>query len=352
MRVAILHYTLPPVIGGVERVVGEQAAALRALGHEVGLWPAARKADFAAEAAAGRVDAVIVHNVFTMPFDLEWTRQLIRLAEERREVLWINWVHDVAAVNPHYARIPWAEPVPRALHVAVSEARQQDYARATGLENIRVIPNGLDLAGVLGLPPRVRALRLMERGLVLFHPARLVRRKNIELGIRVTAALRAAGEDALYLVSGAPDPHQPDGIAYHDELLDQAEELGVTAHVRFLGEQGALTEEEIRALYTAADALFFPSTGEGFGLPLAEAAAHRLPVWCSDLPVHREVLGGAAHFFPTNSPPEAISAQIMRWWRGDVPGIRRKAFLRAHDMLKICLEHLEPLLLAHTHDHP
>ena len=35
MRIALLHYTLPPVIGGVERVIRDQAAALRALGHEV-----------------------------------------------------------------------------------------------------------------------------------------------------------------------------------------------------------------------------------------------------------------------------------------------------------------------------
>ena len=31
MRVALLHYTLPPVIGGVERLVGDQARALAAM---------------------------------------------------------------------------------------------------------------------------------------------------------------------------------------------------------------------------------------------------------------------------------------------------------------------------------
>ncbi|HCN30831.1 MAG TPA: hypothetical protein DIT64_19350 [Verrucomicrobiales bacterium] len=351
MRVSLLHYTLPPAIGGVERVVGTQAEALRSLGHEVSLWPAQQKAEFAAALARGAVDAVIVHNVFTMPFDLEWTRELTRLALARKDVLWINWVHDVAAVNPHYAGIPWKEPAPRALHVAVSEARRRDYERAAGLRDIRVIPNGLDMAQVLGLTRRVKELGLESRGLVLFHPARLVRRKNIELGIRVTSALRKAGVDALYLVSGAPDPHQADGRAYHAELCRLAGELGLDDGVRFLGEDGPLCEADVRALYAAADLLFFPSTGEGFGLPLLEAAAHRLPVWCSDLPAHREVLGDGAHFFPANSPPETISAQIMRWWRADVPDACRKSLWRRHDMLKICLEHLEPLLLAHTHDH-
>lgn len=35
MRIALLHYTKPPVIGGVERVIADQAQALRELGHEV-----------------------------------------------------------------------------------------------------------------------------------------------------------------------------------------------------------------------------------------------------------------------------------------------------------------------------
>mgnify|MGYP001014275747 CR=1 FL=1 len=51
MRVSLLHYTLPPAIGGVERVVGTQAEALRSLGHEVSLWPAQQKAEFAAALA-------------------------------------------------------------------------------------------------------------------------------------------------------------------------------------------------------------------------------------------------------------------------------------------------------------
>ncbi len=38
MRIALLHYTLPPVIGGVERVIRDQAQALRMLGHEVELF--------------------------------------------------------------------------------------------------------------------------------------------------------------------------------------------------------------------------------------------------------------------------------------------------------------------------
>ncbi len=344
MRIALLHYTHAPVIGGVERVVRDQAAALRLLGHEVQVLTHRECGELT------EFEAVIVHNVFTMPFDLAWTRELTAQAAALPQIRWINWVHDVAAVNPHYAHIDWQEPVPQALHVAVSEVRRQDYARATGLPlpKIHVIPNGLDFASVLGLTERVAALPLRSYDLVLLHPARLIRRKNIELGIHTVAELSAAGCDVLYVITGAPDPHQADGKAYHGELSALAAELGVTERVLFLGETGPLSDADVRSLYAVADALFVPSTGEGFGLPLLEALAHRLPIFCSDLPVHREVLGQGGRYFGTDSKPKEISAQIMHWLQTDSVIHHRRQLWQDYDMVKICQEHLEPLLLTAT----
>jgi glycosyltransferase involved in cell wall biosynthesis len=290
----------------------------------------------------------------TMPFNLEWTRELHGFALRHPHIRWVNWVHDVCAVNPAYARVAWREPVPPMLHVAVSEQRRADYALATGLqpESIHVIPNGIDLAALLGLTPRVADLPLAEAELVLLHPARLVRRKNIELGLRLTAALLATGCRVLYLVTGAPDPHQAEGRAYHAELRRLGAELGIHQAVYFLGEEGPLTDADLRSLYVTADALLFPSTGEGFGLPLLEALAFRLPVFCSDLPVHRGVLGAAGQYFPTDAEPVQISAQIMRWFSDNQSTSQRRHLLRTYDMLRICQESLEPLLVAANESAP
>lgn len=374
MQIALLHYTLPPVIGGVERIVRDQAAALESLGHEVLLFDRSAESREAFKRVLleecqsqmerqGASLAVLVHNVLTMPFDLEWAAELRQMASESAPaVLWINWVHDVAAVNPYYAHLPWqeeryallAKPVIGTVTVAVSEARRQDYVIASGLrtEAIRVIPNGLDFAQVLGLTDRIAALRLEERELVLVHPARLIRRKNIELGLQVTACLRHQGCDAVYAVTGAPDPHQADGLAYYEGLRRLASDLGLTAPaeglpgVYFLGEEGGLSEADVRALYACGDALFFPSTGEGFGLPLVEASAHRLTLFCSNLPVHREVLGESAVYFDPTDDPAAISARIMQWWRSDPFPRHRRQLWQRYEMVKICQEHLEPLLAA------
>lgn len=356
MRIAILHYTLPPTIGGVERVVGEQADALRAMGHEVVLFDRSadsrarfanwlkergrprphssdlapsdfRSADEGVRAPASSV--VIAHNVFTMPFDLEWTRELMGLAEARRDVKWINWVHDVR----------WADKVPQAVHVAVSEHRRAEYGRRTR-EPVHVIPNGCDFAGVLGLTERVALMRLERAPLVLLHPARLVRRKNIELGLRVLAHLPGA----IYLVTGAPDPHQKDGVIYLRELKRLARELGVADRVRFPSEKGALDDADVRGLYQMADALFFPSTQEGYGLPLIEAAFHSVPVFCSAIPPHREVAAADARFFRVTSAPRTLARRI----RTDA-AVRarqeRRAAMRRLAWPQIIAERLVPLLL-------
>lgn len=321
MRIAILHYSKPPTIGGVERVIGEQAAALRACGHEVEILT---RHEWREE----NWDAVIAHNIFTMPFDLEWTEKLIQQAAGTPHIRWINWVHDVR----------WCEKVPQAVHVAVSEVRRLEYGQVTK-EPIHVIPNGVDAAAVLGLTERVSALQLENAGLVLLQPTRFVRRKNIELGMRVLVEL----PEAAYIVTAAPDPHQSDGMVYFAELVAFAESLGVRDRVLFLGEAGILSDEDVRSLYQMADALFFPSTAEGYGLPLIEAALHGVPVFCSDIPAHREVAVGA-EFFTLDEAPRQIAARI-REHAGVRQRQQRREVMRRLSCEGIVREMLEPLLL-------
>lgn len=56
-------------------------------------------------------------------------------------------------------------------------------------------------------------------------------------------------------------------------------------------EVGPLPDRMVAELLQGARALLFPSFAEGYGLPLAEALAMRVPVICSDLPALREVGG-------------------------------------------------------------
>ncbi|MEZ5385102.1 MAG: glycosyltransferase [Prosthecobacter sp.] len=131
-------------------------------------------------------------------------------------------------------------------------------------------------------------------------------------------------------------------MKYFRELKKLAKELGVTDRVRFLGEKEALSDDDVRSLYQMADALFFPSTQEGYGLPLMEAALHQVPVFCSDIPAHREVAVGAT-FFKLTASPKGMARKI----RGDA-AVRarreRRALMARLGWEKIVKEQLEPLL--------
>jgi len=70
-------------------------------------------------------------------------------------------------------------------------------------------------------------------------------------------------------------------------------------------------DEEMPALYTAADWLIFPSICEGFGLPLLEAQVCGTPVICSRNSSLREI--GGDSIAPIENPPlaSAIAAAIV-----------------------------------------
>ena len=388
---SLIHYSAPPTIGGVERVIAEQARHLARRGHRVRVL-CAHEADLGdgievmanpalaanRDAWGGSVvaalpelqqwlagqlagsDAVLVHNLFTMPFNLAATTALRCLAEQSQGTSqrWINWVHDVAAANPHYAALPWARPdlallaqPPAAQHVAVSAVRRREYRRLTGLgENeVRVIPNGIDVARTLALTDRVSTLvdrlRLWDRDYVLIHPTRLLRRKNIELSLRIVHALAVQGLDVALLVTGAPDPHNADGLAYSRELQQLAAELQLHDTAHFLGENGALNDDDVRSLYMVSDALLFPSQTEGFGLPILEAGLHGIPIFCSDIPAHREIAQHIATYLGLEEQtPEDMAAIIAEHPRMEGRYLRRIALAGCLDWPRVCEQHIEPLL--------
>lgn len=84
---------------------------------------------------------------------------------------------------------------------------------------------------------------------------------------------------------------------------------------RLLWFEGA-TDEGLDELYRQCSALLAASEGEGFGLPLIEAARHGLPILARDLPVFREVADTNAFYFDGYEAGDLADA-ILRWCRLD-----------------------------------
>lgn len=72
------------------------------------------------------------------------------------------------------------------------------------------------------------------------------------------------------------------------------------------------SDEYLQLIYEASTCLIAASYGEGFGLPLIEAAHHHLPIMARDIPVFREVAEHYAHYFQAQSPDE-LAIHIQQW---------------------------------------
>jgi len=73
-----------------------------------------------------------------------------------------------------------------------------------------------------------------------------------------------------------------------------------------------IDDDTLQQVYLASTCLLFPSEGEGFGLPLIEAAHHGLPLLARDLPVFREVAGEHAHYF-SGMDGEPLAGAVREW---------------------------------------
>ncbi|HXR13478.1 MAG TPA: glycosyltransferase family 1 protein [Solirubrobacteraceae bacterium] len=73
---------------------------------------------------------------------------------------------------------------------------------------------------------------------------------------------------------------------------------------------GQVSDDELAALYSGAQALVFPSDEEGFGLPPVEALACGTPVVACDAPTLREVLGPRATFVPRGDMAGLLEAGV------------------------------------------
>ena len=394
MNIALLHYSCPPVVGGVETVLSQQAQLLAANGHRVVVLcgngrpfapgvpvqiipelrsdgaptlasqhgtPPGETADEPVIARARDVEATfrqrlegidvaIAHNLLTMPFNLAATHALVRLAASGMPL--IAWTHDLAAANPDY-RLPQSPAFdvlrtsqPQVHYVAVSETRAREFLAMTGVPVEAVIPNGIDLASTLGITREVHALLgpLKPDAALLFYPTRILRRKNIELALEVVAACRDLDYPAKLVVSGALNPHGPGDRTYLDELKRRAGHLDIAQDVLWVNEHFFVDADQLRSLYLMVDGVIYTTRQEGFGLPPLEAAAFRLPVFCSAIEPLRTHLPFNSVTFDLRSSPRNIAEKIIQALENDPAYLSRKCLIRGHSAQRFYLEQMDPLL--------
>lgn len=131
-------------------------------------------------------------------------------------------------------------------------------------------------------------------------------RKNHALALDAFEELWAAGSELSLVVAGKPG-------WLCDDLLARLRTHPQRNSRLYLFEQ--VSDVEVRHLYRHASALLMISKGEGFGLPLVEAAEYGVPIVCSDIPSFREIAGENATFVRIANPTE-LAADLTVAWHG------------------------------------
>lgn len=296
-KVALLHYTAAPVVGGVENVILEHTRIFREAGYPITILAGRgekeafpRGTDFvyipeldskhpeilklSDELDQGRIpsdfeqmvtqimeklspilasmDTLIVHNVFTKHFNLPLTAALFRLLDQGTIRHCVAWCHDLSWTSPDsrskvYPRYPWdllRTYRSDITYVTISRERQQEMINLFGCspEQIRIIYNGVDREKLLALSDvglaLINRLDLWDSDLNLLMPVRVTHIKNVELALHVVAALKEKGIRLRLVLTGPPDPHDEKSMTYFQDLLKLRKELGVEQEMRFVYESG------------------------------------------------------------------------------------------------------------------
>lgn len=83
-----------------------------------------------------------------------------------------------------------------------------------------------------------------------------------------------------------------------------------------------MNDSELDYCYRHAAGLVTASFAEGFNLPIVEALSKGCPVLASDLPVHREVGGAFAAYFPSSDASALADLVAEHRQRGTLPGVQ------------------------------
>ena len=403
MKITLLHYSSPPIVGGVESVLAHHARLLANDGHEVTilagrgenydqripvrilprldsrhaevmevksdldegkLTPAFNillekiKSELMAE--LNGFDILIAHNVASLNKNLALTAALYELNNTPNFPRIILWHHDLAWTTPRYREelhdgYPWdllRSNWKNVSQVVVSELRRSELAELINIskDSIRVIPNGVDLNSFYKFEERttqlVAQLDLVNANPLFLLPVRLTPRKNIEFALHILAELRRQYPNAMLLVTGPEGPHNPTNIIYKENLLKLRDSLKLQGSVHFLAETTSefLPDAVIADFYRLADALLFPSLEEGFGIPIIEAAFSHIPVFCTDIPVLRELGGNDISYFSPDESPDYAAKQISKRLESETTSRWSRRAKHAYTWEQIYSLHIAPLI--------
>jgi mannosylglucosylglycerate synthase len=236
------------------------------------------------EAALEGTHLVVVENLCSLPLNRGAAEVTARCLKGRRAILHHHDFPWQRKGRKGFEDLgPWPPDDPSWLHVTINELSRRELAER-GIEATTVYNGVLPPAPGDGKRARDR-IGVPPEQLVLLQPTRAIARKNVPAGLRLAEAL-----GATYWLTGPAE----DGYGSELERVLAAAACDLR--------HGLPEGVEIADAYEAADAVVFPSTWEGFGLPLIESALYRKPVAVGRFPTMEELAAFGFRWFPADDP--------------------------------------------------
>jgi glycosyltransferase involved in cell wall biosynthesis len=182
----------------------------------------------------------------------------------------------------------------------------------------------------------------------------------------VEAAAQAAARRPTFLMVGTIEPRKghAQALAAFEQLWAAGENIGLIIagkpgwstetlleRLRIHPEAGSRLhwlqqpgDADLARLYAGASGLLVASEGEGFGLPIVEAARAGLRVLARDIPVFREIAGDHAVWF-SGLDATPLAAALRQWLAmektGQLPSIKKMPVLSWDDSVTAFLQLLQ-----------
>lgn len=340
MKILHVHREFEPASSGVARHIDGLARACAQAGHEVLVYAPLVKADATScpscrTGLLRQIKASDIVHVHAARSSLALGATILARLCGRHVVFTPHCYYDQGGWLKRLAKGLWDRTAERLIYalagsvILLDEVWRADVQRrGLGGDHIRIVPNCIDHAAILGRRPET--VTKASGAPSLIHIGRLAAVKRLGDAIHALAAPGLEGA-MLHLVGKGPEEHA---------LRALAAQMAVSDRVVF---HGWLDDAAAAVLLAGCDVSLLPSAAEGLPTALLEALMLGVPVVASDIPGNRAILDPVGLDATHRVGDPADLAQAILLWQGRdlTEDIRRKVVAqfswssRAGDILTI-----------------
>src|SRR3989338_2078359 len=255
-KIGLVHYTYPPVVGGVERIVQDQARLFAKYGYRTTVF-------------AG--DGINTESQLTLSIIPEFKSLSLSDPNLKDKLL-------------RESRFP-------------AEHFQLKDTISTKLEKVFADTDIFIIHNMLNLHPLTQKIlskyNILDFDPLIFLPTKIMRHKNIDLCLKILLEIKKIKNNPLLIITAMNFPHNRN-TSYLKEIQELINKLNLSKNIIYLHNEIDSNFREIEYkivddFYRLSDIVFFLSSFENFGLPLLESGITKTPIMVSNLEVFKEI---------------------------------------------------------------